>query len=510
MRRASLFLVLVALAFAASAAWATGGRESGGAQGATATTNASKLPPYNLVWYMRGRGQEKDEGIVEDALNKYLKPRINATIKIINFDRGAYPDKMTAIVASGESFDMGFTASWVLNYAQYAQKGAFVWLNDPANNLQDKYLKGTVAALGDFYYGGSAIDGKHYAIPVNKEWAHSNGFVLRKDIMDKYGLKTPGRDMKLADMEPIFQAVHDKEPGMYVVQAYANNSPLTNYIDWDFPAGTRVPVVDYQTGPDKKLYNMFERPETLAYYNLIRSWYQKGFIRKDAASTEDYTPDLASGKLFGTIVVTHPGQPGETEAGFGFPFIVVNNTIPTISNGETQGAMNFISITSKDKDRAAMFMELENTDPWVNNTVAFGVEGTHWVKTATGQITFPKGLDAKTSGYVPAINWAFGNQFLNYLWTDEDPNKWKNYIAYNKSAVPANTLAFIPDYEPIKTEIAALNNVWAEFEPGLETGSSDPAVYVPRADAKAKEAGIDKVISVLQAQYDAWRAKNNK
>ncbi len=219
---------------------------------------------------------------------------------------------------------------------------------------------------------------------------------------------------------------------------------------------------------------MWERPETIAYFNLIRSWYLKGFIRKDSASTEDYTPDLASGKLFSGIVVSHPGALGENEQAFGFPFYLVNNTVPTISNDETQGAMNFISITSKDKDRAAMFMELENTDPFVNNTVAFGVEGTHWVKTSTGQIDFPKGLTAQTSGYVPAINWAFGNQFLNYLWTDEPANKWDLYKAYNKSAVPANTLAFIPDYEPIKNEIAALNNVWAEFEPGLETGSSGP------------------------------------
>ncbi len=506
MSKTRLLLVLAALLLVAAGAWASPGKETG----TTGAADASKLAPYNLVWYIRGRGPEKDEGIVEDALNKYLKPRINATIKIINIDRGAYPERSAALVASGEPFDMIFTASWVLNYAQYAQKGAFVWLNDPNNNLQEKYLKGTVAALGDFYYGGSAIDGKHYAIPVNKEWAHSNGFVLRKDIMDKDGIAVPPRDMKLADMEPIFQTVHDKEPGMYAVMAYANNSPLTNYIDWDVPAGTRGPVVDYQTGPDKKLYNMWERPETLAYYKLIRSWYLKGFIRKDAASTEDYTPDLASGKLFASIVVTHPGQPGESEAGFGFPFTVVNNTVPTISNGETQGAMNFISITSKDKDRAAMFMELENTDVWVNNTVAFGVEGKHWVKTASGQITFPQGVTAQTSGYVPAINWAFGNQFLNYLWTDEDPNKWKNYIAYNKTAVPANTLAFIPNYDPIKNEIAALNNVWAEFEPGLEVGSSDPAVYVPQAVAKAKAAGIDKVIAELQNQYDAWRAKNGK
>lgn len=493
MRRTRVLWVLAVMVLVATGAWATG--QQGGA-----------LKPYNLVWYMRGRGPEKDEALVEEALNKYIKDKINATIKIICFDRGAYPDRMTAIVASGESFDMCFTADWVLNYAQFAQKGAFVALNDPKNNLQEKYLKKTVELLGDFYYGGSVINGLHYAIPVNKEWAHSNGWCLRKDIIDKYNIKWT-REMKFADMEPIFQTVHDKEPNMIACMAYANNSPLTCAIDWAFTSGTRVPVVMYQTGSDRKVYNMFERPETVEYFNTIRKFYQKGFIRKDAASTEDYTPDLASGKMFATIVVTHPGQPGETEAGFGFPFVVVNNTPAIISNGETMGAMNAISITSKDPARAAMFMELENTDVWLNNTVAFGLEGKHWVKTSTGQLDFPKGVTAQTSGYVPAISWAFGNQFLNYLWTTEDPNKWKNYLAYNKTAVGSNVLGFIPNYDNIKNEIAALNNVWAEFVPGLETGSTDPATYIPRAIAKSKEAGIDKVIAEIQKQYDAWYAK---
>jgi putative aldouronate transport system substrate-binding protein len=498
MRSTRVLLVLAALVLVATGVWATGQKPAG------------ELKPYNLLWYMRGRGIEKDEALVEEAVNAYIKPKINATIKIVCFDRASYPDRMTAIIASGEQFDMGFCASWVINYGQFAQKGAFVWLNDPKDNLQEKYLQGTVKALGDFYYGGSAIDGKHYAIPVNKEWAHSNGFVLRKDILDKLGITLPGRDMKLADMEPIFQKVHDAYPEMYPVMAYANNSPLTCYIDWDFPCGNRVPVVMYQTGTDHKVYNMFERPETIQYFNLIRSWYQKGFIRKDAASTEDYTPDTASGKTFATIVVTHPGQPGESEAAFGFPFVVVNNTPSLITNGETQGAMNFISVTSKDKARAAMFMELENTDVWVNNTLAFGVEGKHWVKTSSGQIDFPPGVTAQTSGYVHGVQWAYGNQFLNYLWITEDPNKWKNYLAYNKSAVASNSLAFIPEYEPIKTEMAALTNVWAEFVPGLETGSNDPATYVPRAIAKSKEAGVDRVIAELQKQYDAWAAKNKK
>ena len=83
-------------------------------------------------------------------------------------DRGAYPNRMTAIVASGEAFDMCFTASWVLKMPEFAQKGAFVALNDPKNNLQEKYLKKTVELLGEYFYGGSAINRLHYAIPVNK------------------------------------------------------------------------------------------------------------------------------------------------------------------------------------------------------------------------------------------------------------------------------------------------------------------------------------------------------
>ena len=115
-------------------------------------------------------------------------------------------------------------------------------------------------------------------------------------------------------------------------------------------------------------------------------------------------------------------------------------------------------------------------------------------------------MNAQTSGYVPAISWAFGNQFLNYLWTTEDPDKWQKYLEYNDTAVKSNSLGFIPDLEPIKTEIAAVTNVWAEFMPGLETGSTDPEVYVPRANAKFKEAGLDKIIAEMQKQFDAWYA----
>jgi putative aldouronate transport system substrate-binding protein len=348
----------------------------------------------------------------------------------------------------------------------------------------------------------------HYAIPVNKEHAHSYGLLLRKDIMEKWNIDA-SNVKTFEDLDPIFKIVKEKEPAMIALAAFANNSSWA-FTDWAYPAGERVPAVMYQTGSDLKIHNALEMPESLKYFETARKYYLAGYVRKDGASTEDYTPDLASGKTFASLGVTHPGQRGEMEAAFGFPFFQVNMTPPIISNSETMGAMNAISVTSKDPARAAMFMELENTDRYVNNLVAFGIEGVHYVKVGENQIDFPAGVTAQTSGYVPAISWAFGNQFLNYLWPTEDPDKWDNYLKYNAISSKSNSLGFIPNLEPIKNEIAACTNVWAEFMPGLETGSTDPAVYVPRAIAKFKEAGLDKVIAEMQTQFDAWYAKTHK
>lgn len=104
----------------------------------------------------------------------------------------------------------------------------------------------------------------------------------------------------------------------------------------------------------------------------------------------------------------------------------------------------------------------------------------------------------------------FGNQFLNYLFPNEDPDKWKKIDAYNRSAAPSTSLGFVLDQEPIKTEIAAMVNVWQEFVPGLEVGSSDPEKNLPMAITRFKAAGLDRVIREAQRQFDAWYAAKRR
>lgn len=515
MHKARRFLYLfVVMAFVLSIVLTSCGKPADNSSTKTETSTpevaAEKLPPYTITYYQRGKGPEKDDAMVEEAASKFLTEKINAKLKMNKITRAQWNQKMAAVISSGEVFDITFTSIDNLPYVYFAQRGAFVPLNDPENNLLDKYAPKTKALLGPDYLSGSAIKGINYAIPTNKEKAHSYGMLLRKDIVDKYNFDI-STIKKVADLEPMLKTVKENEPNMnYPLSAVANFSPIST-IDYNRLVDYSVPAVMYHTGDDMKVYNMLERPEILEYFKVMRKFYQAGYIRKDSANTADYVPDLQAGKIFAHKGTTIPGADKFAEMSFQTPFIQVNMTPVIMTNGETMGGMNAISRTSKDPARAMMFLELLNTDVYLNNLINFGIEDVHYVKVSDNVIDFAPGTEeGKKSGYNPSVAWSIGNQFINYLFKNEDPNKWESYEEYNREAVPSNGLGFIFDQEPVKNEIAACRNVWDEYLPGLETGTTDPDVTVPKAIAKFKESGLDKIIEEAQKQFDEWYAENKK
>lgn len=59
----------------------------------------------------------------------------------------------------------------------------------------------------------------------------------------------------------------------------------------------------------------------------------------------------------------------------------------------------------------------------------------------------------------------------------------------------------------VKSEIAALDSVLAEYRLGLENGELDPEEYLPKFIQALREAGIEKVIAEKQRQLDSWVAE---
>ena len=62
-------------------------------------------------------------------------------------------------------------------------------------------------------------------------------------------------------------------------------------------------------------------------------------------------------------------------------------------------------------------------------------------------------------------------------------------------------------FTSVKSEIAALDSVLAEYRLGLENGELDPEEYLPKFIQALREAGIEKVIAEKQRQLDSWVAE---
>jgi putative aldouronate transport system substrate-binding protein len=200
-----------------------------------------------------------------------------------------------------------------------------------------------------------------------------------------------------------------------------------------------------------------------------------------------------------------PGKDAEMTLSSKIKWTQVEMTSPFISNRETTGSMMAISSTSKNKERALMFMELFNTDKYLNNLINFGVEGKHFVKKNANTIDYAPGVTAQNSGYKPGTPWMFGNQYINYFWVGENQKKWAAFKEFNGSSLAAKTLGFNFDNSPIKAEAAACQTVWQQAVNPLACGAADPAT-LPSVIEKFKAAGIDKIEAEVQKQLNAWRA----
>ena len=57
------------------------------------------------------------------------------------------------------------------------------------------------------------------------------------------------------------------------------------------------------------------------------------------------------------------------------------------------------------------------------------------MKKSENIIDVAPGIDPKNHPYNPGAQWELGNQFLNYLMSNEDPKKWELFKEFNAKGV---------------------------------------------------------------------------
>ncbi|MGN0178008.1 MAG: ABC transporter substrate-binding protein [Monoglobaceae bacterium] len=444
---------------------------------------------YQIDWFFVGNPMP-DVQLVETEVNKYLEGKLPVTVKLNALDWGSVRQKLNTMIAGGEKFDICYTDTE--SYQSQAAKGAFV----PLNELMDKYAPKTKEMLGEDFLKGSQIDGVNYAIPANKDKGHSWGIIFRKDIADKYNLTDKIKAAKtFDDLNPILDFIKEKEPDLIPLKE-SKDKCMSSLIDFD---EISFPGAFYANGNDGVVVNMIETPEFMEACKKTREHYLNGYLNEGGSIGTS-----SDAKAFMSIVMLKPGKAKETQVAKGMEYDQVELTEARMSVKDTMGAMMAISRTSEQPELVMQFMELFNTDEYLNNLIVFGIEGKHYNKVSDKTIEL-----IQDSGYgYPDMRWEFGNTFLQYLTTAEDSNKHETMQMFNNSLKTSQYLGFNFNPESVKTEIGACLNVKEQFNQRCAEGMEDPEELVPMYIDKLKRAGSDKIIQEIQRQYDEW--KSNK
>lgn len=466
--------------------------------GTEAATNSAPKDTVELTFYSVADSQPDMAKICEEA-EKYLKDKLNVKIKAENFGWGdTYTPKINPMLASGEPMDIVFTSNWAANYRQNASAGYFRELND----FLAKYPAIT-EIVGKDFLNGSAIDGKNYAVPTNKEKVHNWGFLLKKDLVDKYQVDVKSIK-KMEDLEPYFEKIKAGEPGVTPLLCVQMEAPW-HLLDWDNISDDDIPGALYPDNRDTKIINQFLAPESIAQYKKVREYYQKGWIHPDAATQENFSEEMKTGKYFAAVQSLKPGKDAEMKLSTGIEWVQVDITRPVMTNRETTGALLAIPAASKNPERAFQFIELLYTDKFLKNLFVYGIENVHYTKVSDNVVKL-----TDNDGYRAGNGWRFGDSFKDYLMENEDPQKVAKFEEFNKKGLPMTSLGFAFDNKNVENQASACKNVIQAYYKQLFSGSVDVDSTVKKMEDELKAAGVDELIAEMQKQFDAWLVKTGK
>ncbi len=444
---------------------------------------------YEINWYIMADAQ-KDVESVEAAVNEYLKDKINATVKMNILPSAQYSQKLGTMINAGEYFDLCFVARWMLNYIPNSRSGAFFGLND----YIDTYMPKTKALYNDGVLEASSVDGELYALPVNKEMASNYGWIYRKDIAEKYDIDM-SQYKSFESLEPVLKMLKEKEPSIkYPIDWAADTNPtaLYRYENWIYKDGTY---------PDDKVVNTYATPEFAQACKTARDFYVKGYVRPDVLTATDQNQRMREGNTFVMLAPLKPGKADEMFEGSPYEFEQVDVVEPIMDYLAGTGSMQAVSATSKNPARVMRFLELLNTDEYLNNLIIHGIEGKHYTKKSDKIVS-----KIDSSGYdLYANSWSIANIFITYLTDNDDPNKLEALKAYNDSAKDSRANRFIlkedVERDRIKSEVSAVTK---KYKKQCTMGAVDPEPVLKEYLEQLEKVGLSGYLESIQAEYDEY------
>lgn len=466
----------------------------------TGSGGDSNLEPVTIKWYVVNSIQNDTEKVV-DKVNEMLAERtdLNVTLEYNVLDWSSYDERINLMLQSNQQVDLCYSASWINVYQTKISQGAFLALDD----LLDKYGTDIKSQVADKYWDGVSVGGKIYGVPNYQGYAQPAGFTFRKDLVDKYNFDY--KSVKsLQDLEPFLEQIKQNESGVIpflpsgtsALDAYSADASAQYY---DGLSNN----VCYDTRTGEMMWR-FDVPFVQENLKTVHDWYEKGYIRSDAATrVSQFSDECRSGQYAVMELAAYYNDGTKSTQDYGYETYDVATTPPMmLTTGKVQTGQTVIPKTSANPERAMMLLNAIWADKEIYNTLGFGLEGEHWNWLDKENETIELVPD---SNYSSPIMYELGSAFNKYYTTNEPKEFMEAQEANNEAATVSPLLGFSYDATQKRTENAQLEAIYGEQAPLLYTGTVDPEAELANIRTRMVNAGLDEVMKDMQAQIDAWK-----
>jgi len=475
------------------------GQKASSATSSSSSAESSSAAAKATVTLTLITGDKAIQGLdrVQKAVNEYLASKnTGLAIKWETYGWDDLSKKTTTMLQTGQAADIINTSSWISpGYVSHAQKGE---LTDLTKYVTDNANKDLIDIIGQDFLDGTKVNGKYYGMPTNKEKAHNFGFLCQTDELTKLGITDTSKIKSLDDMAKYFDQV--KKDGLTPICAAQMDSPY-KFLDWDAFDADLSPFA-FDPSDEKTIVDPFTADKTIAFYNQMKTFNQKGYFSKDVITSKGEETDMATGKFFCGSWSLMPGKAISESTSLKLKLTQIDITPVEKTNRETLGALLAIPKASTHPDEAFQFIKLLYTDKTLINLMTYGVADTDYTKTSDNVIKISSSTDFTSAG-----GWIMGNEFNNFLTTSQPATLFTDIEAWNKTAKTLDDLGFVFDTSKVKTEYSQCQNEVTKYYQQLFYGTcKDVNSTVASFKKDLDTAGEQKLLKEVQTQYDAWKA----
>lgn len=440
------------------------------------------------------QSDEEEVKKVQDAINDYIKDKIDVQVQLKEIAGGEYTDKVNLALANNE-IDLLWTASWegaISCDSLFKGNGA----KDLTDIIKDSDLYGT---MPESVWEASSYDGKNYFIPVYKEVAEGYDLMFRKDLVDKFNWDLSSVK-ELKDIEPMLQDCLDdgvEAPLLTQSTPFAYKFMMDKY---SWPVGEPYIGIDRDTN---EVTSIFETPEYKDYVTMMCDWGQKGYIKEGDATNSNPTNALQS-QYWGISWWTDVPNNDSASTRYNQDVEMVHMTNNYIDSNTTLGSCYAVSSTASDDAAKACvdFLGLLYSDKELADLYTYGIEGTDYDRDEDGKIV-------KKGDLYNHSAWESCSAMKVSLEAGEPDDKVELYEKFNDDAETSVSAGFRFDSTSVEAQLSAVSSVFKQYGFVLENGGFAPDEVddvLEKYKEAMDEAGYQEVLKEVTTQYDDWKA----